>query len=167
MGSSEYYGRLKNSTTYQNVSFKTYEKLEFSTSLIRTKSWSKSAPITVSTFIASVLGLVSTSALVSAICNVYCVTVSALSELDKSGKINIYSCCGMYSRYTTKASGSSIYNTTYKYVTYTGYEDGNDNDSRAYIDSSSAYIEYDKSESYFNNYSLQVQDAYQAYQIMG
>lgn len=163
----EYSGKLKHSEIYQGVTFKVYERLQLSTTFVRSEYWATSAPVEISVFITKILGLVKTNALVSAICKAYGIILETGAKLPAEGEINIYTGCGIYSRYTTKSGGNYPYNTTYKYVSYTGYEDANDNDSRAYIDSSSEVVEYDKSESYYNNYSLQVQDAYQTYKILG
>ena len=67
----------------------------------------------------------------------------------------------------TQASGSSkVYNRTYRYVYYEGYEEV-DGYLRAQIDSSSKTVEFDKGQSYYYDYPLQAQDAYQSYKIMG
>lgn len=58
------------------------------------------------------------------------------------------------------------YNRTYRYVYYEGYEEV-DGYLRAQIDSSSKTVEFDKGQSYYYDYPLQVQDAYQSYKIMG
>lgn len=59
-----------------------------------------------------------------------------------------------------------VYNRTYRYVYYEGYEEV-DGYLRAQIDSSSKTVEFDKGQSYYYDYPLQVQDAYQSYKIMG
>lgn len=61
---------------------------------------------------------------------------------------------------------SKVYNRTYRYVYYEGYEEV-DGYLRAQIDSSSKTVEFDKGQSYYYDYPLQVQDAYQSYKIMG
>ena len=71
-----------------------------------------------------------------------------------------------YSHYTQASGSSKVYNRTYRYVYYEGYEEV-DGYLRAQIDSSSKTVEFDKGQSYYYDYPLQVQDAYQSYKIMG
>ena len=51
-------------------------------------------------------------------------------------------------------------------MSYRGY-DNPKGTTRATIDSGSKTVEFDKGQSYYYDYPLQVQDAYQAYKIMG
>jgi len=104
--------------------------------------------------------------LVVTICSVFGVVLDAASYLPAGKSLNRYSCAGLYSHYTQASGSSKVYNRTYRYVYYEGYEEV-DGYLRAQIDSSSKTVEFDKGQSYYYDYPLQVQDAYQSYKIMG
>ena len=94
------------------------------------------------------------------------VVLDAASYLPAGKSLNRYRCAGLYSHYTQASGSSKVYNRTYRYVYYEGYEEV-DGYLRAQIDSSSKTVEFDKGQSYYYDYPLQVQDAYQSYKIMG
>lgn len=82
--------------------------------------WSNA--ITVSSLIVGVLGLTATTTLVATICGIYGIAASASSLLPANQSIQVYSCAGVYSHYTQAAGSSKVYNTTYRYVSYRGYD---------------------------------------------
>lgn len=166
MGTSEYFNTLKATVTYQGQVFRVYENMEFRIYEAGTKSWSTA--ISVSSLIVGVLGLITTNALVSAICGAFGVGLSAASLLPANGSINIYTCRAMNYRYVTANGSSYHYNITYRIVDYTGYENADINSTeRAYIDSSSMMEEYTESSTYFNAYMSQIQDAYVIFNSIG
>ena len=116
--------------------------------------------------LACLLGKVVKEPLVVTICSVFGVVLDAASYLPAGKSLNRYSCAGLYSHYTQASGSSKVYNRTYRYVYYEGYEEV-DGYLRAQIDSSSKTVEFDKGQSYYYDYPLQVQDAYQSYKIMG
>ena len=158
LGSGTYSAKERHRESYQGTVFTVYEQLSFSVEPIAKKGWSNA--ITVSSLIVGVLGLTAT------ICGIYGIAASASSLLPANQSIQVYSCTGLYSHYTRAAGSNKIYNMTYRYVTYSGY-DNPKGTTRATIDSGSKTVEFDKGQSYYYDYPLQVQDAYQAYKIMG
>ena len=164
LGSGTYSAKERHRESYQGTVFTVYEQLSFSAEPIVNKVWSNA--ITVSSLIVGVLGLTATTTLVATICGIYGIAASASSLLPANQSIQVYSCAGVYSHYTQAAGSSKVYNTTYRYVSYRGY-DNPKGTTRATIDSGSKTVEFDKGQSYYYDYPLQVQDAYQAYKIMG
>mgnify|MGYP007004103959 CR=1 FL=1 len=102
------------------------------------------------------LGKVVKEPLVVTICSVFGVVLDAASYLPAGKSLNRYSCAGLYSHYTQASGSSKVYNRTYRYVYYEGYEEV-DGYLRAQIDSSSKTVEFDKGQSYYYDYPLQVQ----------
>lgn len=82
-------------------------------------------------------------------------------SLFKNNRINKYSCWATITRYVKIDDSDYIYNTTYKNISYLGYDDNDLNSVyRAYINPESKKVEFSESEFYYNDYSKQVSDAY-------
>lgn len=164
LGTDIYPSKERHRESYQGVTFTVYEQLTFDIRSVQNVSWS--TPITVASLIVGYLGKVVKEPLVVTICSVFGVVLDAASYLPAGKSLNRYRCAGLYSHYTQASGSSKVYNRTYRYVYYEGYEEV-DGYLRAQIDSSSKTVEFDKGQSYYYDYPLQVQDAYQSYKIMG
>lgn len=166
IGTGEYFGALKYTTNYQGEVFRVYESMEFKILFAGSNSWS--TPITVSSLVVGVLGLVTTSSVVAAICGAFGIAASASSLLPSNGTINKYVCRAMNYRYVTVNGSEYAYNLTDKLIDYQGYENADlSNAERAYIDSGSRSVSYTHSSSYFDSYTLQIQDAYTMFERIG
>lgn len=163
----EYYGTLKTTTPiirYDQV-FRVYESMAFYIYNTGYSTWT--VTITAASLITSVLGAVVTSSLLSAICGAFGVAISVAS-LITPGRVNKYTCEASVYRYVTINGSSYAYNITYKMIDYKGYEDNDLNSTApAQLDTGSQSIWYDRSQTYFNSYSLQVDDAYSMFQTIG
>ena len=162
---NEYTNKLKYGASYQNLYFKIYENMTFNVYLNRSLSWSYQ--ITVASLIVGILGLSINNPLVTAICGAFGVVASVSFLLPVSG-INCYHCYAQIPRFTKINNSSYIYNITYKFVDYDGYENSDPNNpERAYLDTGSAITSYDISASYYNSYTSQRADAYSEYLSVG
>ncbi|SHJ87946.1 hypothetical protein SAMN02745751_03616 [Dethiosulfatibacter aminovorans DSM 17477] len=84
----------------------------------------------------------------------------------KSDRINEYRCYIIITRYATIDDSKQVYNTTKKEISYLGYEDNDPNSTEgAYLEPDTEKCSYSENESYFSNYSKQVQDACYNYSI--
>lgn len=168
LGSDEYADLIKSSQVYNGLNMKLYEALDIQILDNGTKSWAST--ISVSSLIVGVLGLVSTSTLIGAICGAYGVYASAYSLLPP-GKIRTYNCIGSITRYVKINGSSYVYNFAHKKINYKGYENASlTNTERAYLDTGSrsvTYPPYGQSATYFNSFTSQISDAYDMYLRLG
>lgn len=157
-GETEYFGDDIYTVTYQGKTCTVYESLDFQIYKEGRYAWSD--PITVTSFITGVLGYVAGQTLVGTVCNIFGLAVSAYSLLPENGTVEKYLCRELYYR-DVKIHGSNyIYNTTYKFVDYYGYDNTTmGNTQRAKIDVGSCETSYSDSYSYFLSCIMQVQDA--------
>ena len=161
---SEYDDMLWYSTTYMGQSIKIYASLQYRFDKIGRESWDKA--LNVSSIITGILGMVTTSTLIAAICNIWGVAVSA-STFIPAGAIDIYRCRAMMSKEATVNGSTYVYNITWKFIDYNGFNNPGDYQARAKIDTGSRSISYPEGEAYFNSNTDQVKDAYAVYQQIG
>lgn len=165
---NEYAWRLKYSNYDYSVGhdFDIYENMEFNTQLIGTWTWSD--VLSVIGLITGVMGKVGVphAKTISTICSVLGVAISAYSKVQP-GKISEYICTADVYRYVHIDSETYAYNTTHKYISYYGYDNADSGSTeRARIDESSRFVEWEVSESYFNDYDWQCEDAYAMYEMI-
>lgn len=165
IGVSEYSDDVIHSITYQGQRYRILESMDFRILTDGSKSWTTT--IQVSSLIASVLGLVASSTLITAICGAFGVAASAYSMLP-AGTINKYLCVADVCRHVSINGSAYPYNMTDKYFEYKGYENANNNShERAYIDDGSLNEYYTDDEDYFNSNNSQVMDAYVVFSRIG
>ena len=165
IGTSEYFGRHVHTSTYQGQVFRVFESMDFRILTNGAKSWSTT--ISVSSLIVSVLGVVATTTLISTICGVFGVALSAAS-LIPPGKINKYICRAINYRYVTINGSEYAYNKTDRFIEYNGYENADNNSTeRAYADSGSRTVSYVPNAAYFSSYTDQIEDAYEMFLRIG
>ena len=92
-----------------------------------------------------------------------------MNDLIEAGKINQYLVSAVYWR-TTRASGDMFpYNSVSKSVNFYGYKSADpDNDDLPELDTGYSFTEYSdyRGANYFNSYSSQIADAYNAYRTL-
>lgn len=157
--------RLKTTRYEHGLTFRVYETMQFRILANGSKSWS--GTITVASLITAILGEITTSGLVNAICFAYGVS-SSIYTLLSPGSIDKYTCRAQYFHYVTINNYDYAYNITFKYIDYKGYDDGDPNSPQpAQIDTDSRDLYYGNDETYYYSYSSQITDAYNMYLRIG
>ena len=152
---------------YKGLQFKVYEQMNYQVFKSGEKGWSKY--ITPATIVVEVLGLTvgAENKTVNIICEVLGVALGYAGTIAPSS-IAIYTCRAQYCRYITVNDSEYIYNITYKFIEYKGYEDTNINSTgRARIVADTRDVYYSKNANYYLDYSLQIVDAYEEYLRIG
>ena len=141
-----------------------YEDWVFRVNEDKTKSWT--SPLSISSLIVNVLNEVVDTTLVNALCQAMGVAISYASMLEANGSIKIYNADAFFTRYATINSDGRIYNVTDKYVNNKAYENNSpQNEERAYVDFGSETVVFTDTESYYNNFTLQMDDAIENYNL--
>lgn len=163
---SEYSDRLKYTTTYEGQTIRIYESFDdIIVDELGFDSWSTA--ISVSSLIATIIGAKATTKRVQDICNLYGVSVG-FASLVPAGSINYYSITGDVYRYSTVNGSEYAYTITDKFIEYMGYENPDiNNEDPAVFDSESREVYYSDSQSYFNSYVSQKEDAYEMFTRIG
>lgn len=165
MGLGEYSDTVVHNITYQGQRYRILEYMDFRILNDGSKSWSNT--IQVSSLIVSVLGIVYSLSVLSAICSAFGVAINAYSELS-AGTINKYICLADVCRWVSINGSTYPYNITDKYFEYRAYEDADLNSRRgAYIDTGSKAEYYTDDEAYFYSNDSQIMDAYVAFSRIG
>ena len=165
MGLGEYSDTVVHSITYQGQRYRILEYMDFRILTDGSKSWANA--IQVSSLIVTVLGLVASSTLITAICCAFGVVASA-SSLLPAGTINKYLCVADVCRWVSINGSAYPYNITDKYFEYKGYENAsNDSREKAYIDDGSLSEYFTDDEAYFNSNNSQIMDAYVVFSRIG
>ena len=162
------YSHVERVTRYRGgQTIKFYETMEFLIEHAGYKAWTDA--LTVASLIATFIGIANPSAsLISAICNIFSVTVSASALLPAHSAINRYTCTAKQYRYASINGSQYMYNITYKFVRYSGYENASLNSTeRAQIDLSSKTTEFPDGAAYYVDYNAQADDAYAMFQLVG
>lgn len=156
---SEYTDTFIDSTTYSNYWMTIRESMVQRISKKRTFSWRSS--ITIASYCATFLSLSNpSSSVISAVATVFGITNLATS-LIPAGKSNEYKCQAIYTKTTYVSRNNYACNSTSKYRTYYGLDDGDlSSSNRAKIYSPSPEYSYSHSGQYYSNHNAQYSDAY-------
>ena len=161
----EYFRVFQHSSVYNGQTFEIYETKEYRTMYNRQYTWHDT--MTIAGIITTIIGGVTTGALVNAICTAFGVVSGLSTWLPANSKMNSYTCRIYFTRATSINGSTYMYNVANEYIDYTGYEDAADNDNRASIDISSQFIEYPQGREYYYSFSSQIADAYIMFERVG
>lgn len=161
----EYFMVPRYTTQWSGETFRVYESQEYRILDNGEVSWKSS--MTVGSLISSVLKEVSTSSLIKALCTIFDIVVNA-GSIVQPGAINLYICRVQNNRCVTANGSDYMYNITYLFIDYDGYENADHNSGEgAELDVSSKFVEYTGGEDYYYDYYEQTRDAYEMFQQIG
>ena len=153
---SEFTDQWLGSTIRNGVEMDRYQAMLHNVSKDRT--YLITSTISVEGFVTSVLGLILSPGLLA----LFGAITSGLGLLSAGDSVHKYTVQTNWFRYVTINEGTYPYCMTDKFITYNGYAVNS-----CMVDAESAVTLFSPSEAYYNNNSLQYNDAYAEYQRIG